>query len=360
MNNLYFNGKDLWNDFNCGILKGIQYPVVKEIIENIQVEGNIHGNLTEKTGSYGDLIQEVNVRMFGLDNYRMRIAFIEDWLSNIEDKRLFFKENLGRCLYVKNAYISSNYNKNGNNCVEFSLKFECEPFYFDSNIRTVTWNKDTILKSDTMIDYEPIIELQATGVKTTIIINDKELFNSYILNNNVETNNIDVEVPTLDKVSLNDYIVNDITPVNRNGHARRYVNLIDKKYGINGFYITDPTWDNDLENDYYNHMLLTDRESTQTSRYEWNNIMSIFDINNIDEYLEIIKREFQNKDYKEFCSYLKEIIKVIEKLDKIFYSELLNKNNYIDKYINEWPDDVTNLVNDLGKYIVLHVNKPLT
>ena len=35
MNNLYFNGKDLWNDFNCGILKGIQYPVVKEIIENI-------------------------------------------------------------------------------------------------------------------------------------------------------------------------------------------------------------------------------------------------------------------------------------------------------------------------------------
>ncbi|MCI6847363.1 MAG: hypothetical protein MR835_00700 [Erysipelotrichaceae bacterium] len=107
-------------------------------------------------------------------------------------------------------------------------------------------------------------------------------------------------------------------------------------------------------------MLLTDRESTQTSRYEWNNIMSIFDINNIDEYLEIIKRKFQNKDYKEFCSYLKEIIKVIEKLDKIFYSELLNKNNYIDKYINEWPDDVTNLVNDLGKYIVLHVNKPLT
>lgn len=199
-----------------------------------------------------------------------------------------------------------------------------------------------------------------TNNKYTIIINDKELFNSYILNNNVETNNIDVEVPTLDKVSLNDYIVNDITPVNRNGHARRYVNLIDRKYGINGFYITDPTWDNDLENDYYNYMLLTDRESTQTSRYEWNNIMSIFDINNIDEYLEIIKREFQNKDYKEFCSYLKEIIKVIEKLDKKFYSELLNKNNYIDKYINEWPDDVTNLVNDLGNYIVIHVNKPLT
>lgn len=107
-------------------------------------------------------------------------------------------------------------------------------------------------------------------------------------------------------------------------------------------------------------MLLTDRESTQTSRYEWNNIMSIFDINNIDEYLEIIKREFQNKDYKEFCSYLKEIIKVIEKLDIKFYSELLNKNNYIDKYINEWPDDVTNLVNDLGNYIVIHVNKPFT
>ena len=385
-------------------------------------------------------------------NKKINTSDVCDELKEVFDEIII--HNMNKSLI---GYYNYNFLQNAN-MIHINQKLTDEEL---KNIKYINKNAEIVFNIND--DYEYIfyvinlIKQNKTNNKYTIVINDKELFNKFILNNNVETNNIDVEVPTLDKVSLNDYlkfekilykmiepannlsnfekyiyaynitkhfkkykendteknksrnlyeilnneymvcvgyknllgdllnklgiksidlsvsvdtsydkvdhndyIVNDITPVNRNGHARRYVNLIDEKYGINGFYIADPTWDNDLENDYYNHMLLTDRESTQTSRYEWNNIMSIFDINNIDEYLEIIKREFQNKDYKEFCSYLKEIIKVIEKLDKKFYSELLNKNNYIDKYINEWPDDVTSLVNDLGNYIVLHVNKPLT
>lgn len=385
-------------------------------------------------------------------NKKINTSDVCDELKEVFDETII--HNMNKSLI---GYYNYNLLQNAN-IIHINQKLTDEEL---KNIKYINKNAEIVFNIND--DYEYIfyiinlIKQNKTNNKYTIVINDKELFNKFILNNNVETNNIDVEVPTLDKVSLNDYlkfekilykmiepannlsnfekyiyaynitkhfktykendteknksrnlyeilnneymvcvgyknllgdllnklgiksidlsvsvdtsydkvdhndyIVNDITPVNRNGHARRYVNLIDEKYGINGFYIADPTWDNDLENDYYNHMLLTDRESTQTSRYEWNNIMSIFDINNIDEYLEIIKREFQNKDYKEFCSYLKEIIKVIEKLDKKFYSELLNKNNYIDKYINEWPDDVTSLVNDLGNYIVLHVNKQLT
>ena len=385
-------------------------------------------------------------------NKKINTSDVCDELKEVFDETII--HNMNKSLI---GYYNYNFLQNAN-MIHINQKLTDEEL---KNIKYINKNAEIVFNINDNYEYIfyiiNLIKQNKTNNKYTIVINNKEIFNKFILNNNVETNNIDVEVPTLDKVSLNDYlkfekilykmiepannfsnfekyiyaynitkhfktykendteknksrnlyeilnneymvcvgyknllgdllnklgiksidlsvsvdtsydkvdhndyIVNDITPVNRNGHARRYVNLIDEKYGINGFYIADPTWDNDLENDYYNHMLLTDRESTQTSRYEWNNIMSIFDINNIDEYLEIIKREFQNKDYKEFCSYLKEIIKVIEKLDKKFYSELLNKNNYIDKYINEWPDDVTSLVNDLGNYIVIHVNKPLT
>lgn len=31
------------------------------------------------------------------------------------------------------------------------------------------------------------------------------------------------------------------TITNRAGHARRYVHLVDEKYGLNGFYVSDPT-----------------------------------------------------------------------------------------------------------------------
>lgn len=175
MNNLYFNNKDLWNDFNCGFLKGIQYPTVEEVINILPSEGNSFGDLTERTGIYKDLVQEVKVRMFGLDNYRMRIALIEDWLSDIEDNRLFFAESLERCLRVKTARINGGITKNGNNCLEFTLIFNCEPFYFDSDVRVIEWRKRTVLKSDTMIPYKPTIELKATTSRTTITINGQEL-----------------------------------------------------------------------------------------------------------------------------------------------------------------------------------------
>ena len=40
------------------------------------------------------------------------------------------------------------------------------------------------------------------------------------------------------------------------GHARLIVALDDPKYNLHGFYVADPTWDNDLQEDYYNHALM--------------------------------------------------------------------------------------------------------
>ena len=37
------------------------------------------------------------------------------------------------------------------------------------------------------------------------------------------------------------------------GHRRVLVNLVDPKYNIDGFYMADPTWDNDLKQNYIRH-----------------------------------------------------------------------------------------------------------
>ncbi len=175
MNKLYFNNKCLWDDFNSAVLNGVEYPVVEEIVENIEAEGNTFGNLIVKTGIYKDLIQEVKVRLFDSENKTEKIALIKDWLSDIRDNRLFFDANLNKCLHVKAANIIGGYIKSSDISIDFTIRFECEPFYYDSEIRTINWNTNETLKSDTMIPYEPIIYATGTGEEISIIINEQEL-----------------------------------------------------------------------------------------------------------------------------------------------------------------------------------------
>lgn len=49
-------------------------------------------------------------------------------------------------------------------------------------------------------------------------------------------------------------------------HARLIVSINDPKYNINGFYVSDPTWDNDLEIDYYNHALMSFDKTSKGKR----------------------------------------------------------------------------------------------
>ena len=62
-----------------------------------------------------------------------------------------------------------------------------------------------------------------------------------------------------------------------------YVEVDDEKYNIDGYYISDPTWDNDLTHDYYNHLAMTDNEQANTRRYMYLNDMDIFNVNNRKE-----------------------------------------------------------------------------
>jgi len=159
-----------------------------------------------------------------------------------------------------------------------------------------------------------------------------------------------------DNVNSNTTNFTSVVKVNKGGHARRYIHIVDPKYNIDGYYVADPTWDNDLEHDYYNYLAMTDNEATYSSRYLWYDSLDVFNVNNISEYINKMKFIMGRKDYNYFKQ---EILNVIKKIDSSSYNLLLNKYKYIDLLYNKWPDNITDLIYDLGEIIVRKVNKQL-
>ena len=150
------------------------------------------------------------------------------------------------------------------------------------------------------------------------------------------------------------------------GHARRYVHIVDQKYGIDGYYIADPTWDNDLNNDYYNHLAMTDNELTYTRRYNKMNINDVSELFNVNSLQEMYSKTnfLLEKNKKDPIFDLKhvvhELVSTIKIMDVKFIDELTKKYNYLQGDLYQYPDDVSDVLYDLGNYIVDHVNKEIS
>ena len=164
--------------------------------------------------------------------------------------------------------------------------------------------------------------------------------------------------------------IKEFTPeeimIKKGEHARRYAHIIDEKYGIDGFYIADPTWDNDLENDYYNHLALTDNESTNARRYLYTsttyNLTDLFNINSLENFYEKLNyyiKNMQDSDIN-YCKrkIITNLINQIEKIDSKFVSDLKIKYTFIDGF--NWPNNIIDMVDEIGNYLLKYVNKPIS
>lgn len=169
---------------------------------------------------------------------------------------------------------------------------------------------------------------------------------------------VDVDV-SLDKVDINDLNPN-VDEVDMRGHARRYAYIKDEKYNIDGFYITDPTWDNDLEFDYYNYLAITDHESTMSNRYILLNKYTadeIFNINTIEEFYSKINF-FLKKDSIESVIY--KILSKIQKLDINYYNSLKSNEKFSPFIEEEKLENLNELLYELGDYLLRRVNKSIS
>lgn len=176
INDLIFNNKSLYEDFGAFIKKGYEMPTVTEDINDIEVEGNPFGTLTQKTGNYKDLVFNIDIKFKKRQEWQTTKRIINKWLANIKDNRLIFKENTSICTRVKRANFESVVKDNV--VIEGTLNFVCEPFYYDTEETYQEWEKNTILKCYTDIEATPIIEVDSKG-QTSLTINGKEFAFNY-------------------------------------------------------------------------------------------------------------------------------------------------------------------------------------
>lgn len=190
---------------------------------------------------------------------------------------------------------------------------------------------------------------------------------------------------TFDKVDSHIEVLPDDIDQHLEHHARRIVHIDDPKYGINGFYICDPTWDNFLEIDTFAYAALTPNEAISGNRrFTFNNYdgTELLHINSLEELYEKINYiSYHNRDNSEYknlpkdVTYAKEIkiimslLDVLYNLDKQFIYELIAKypnlyitsNQYIATHENNYSlEELQELLLYLGEYLLTRVNNPIT
>jgi len=180
------------------------------------------------------------------------------------------------------------------------------------------------------------------------------------------------------------------------GHSRVVVRLFDPKYGIDGMYFSDPTWDNDLEENSYAHTFMTAdtvSKSKSTLKFDCRDVFlyaasleqfkDMFSIG-LNKYIEDKRKEKyeQNKDtYASInetpvdikvliTSYIRNVcVNSIKLIYPEEYELLINKYPFINDYdVSKWPfksntelgSEINDLLNEFGKFIISKNNNTIS
>lgn len=136
------------------------------------------------------------------------------------------------------------------------------------------------------------------------------------------------------------------------GHARIIVDINDPKYGIDGYYVADPTWDNFLEYDLYNYSLMSFDKTAQNKRYV--NLTDedlIMNVKDIEEY--ITKINFilnRTEDEISLQTIKNKILKIIKDLYPEYYKKM--EERYERLYTTSDDNTIQSIVMEAGYLFV--------
>ena len=145
----------------------------------------------------------------------------------------------------------------------------------------------------------------------------------------------------------------------RSGHARVYVNIVDPKYGIDGYYYSDPTWDSFKKFDYYTHLAFTDQKNSNAKISFYFDYMALFDIKSKEEFFEKLTILKKHENYTET---LRNVLKIFIYIDIPFFNTLCKKYGFSLKYFlpEEMSEEViSNIYNDICNQILSKTNKSI-
>lgn len=171
-------------------------------------------------------------------------------------------------------------------------------------------------------------------------------------------------------VSYDDGFTLEDKSVQEVGHSRVIVSIDDDKYNIHGLYMSDPTWDNYLDNNYLNHALMPfDKMNTSRRMFKFSKYEPILDIHNFKEFNEQVNyllrleiERVQNSEYiiKKDKTIITAYQNVINRLVKGIISD--PKYNYFMKKYQESKEeeDYIDYLTEFGNYLLIRTNKEIT
>jgi len=315
------------------------------IIENFEHINVVNNRLKE--------LGKTNNIMIKLDDKNKFNEYIFN--HSITDKNIYVEtpdlENVTLNDYLKFEKILYSMIKNTNNLSPF------EKYIYAYNItkQFKEYKENEQNKNDSRKLYSLLVN------EYMVCVGYSRLFGDLLSKMGIENKDLSIGVDvSYDDVSNYELEFRESIPTEYAGHARRYVHIVDPKYNLDGYYISDPTWDNDLTHDYYNHLAMTDKEVTNAQRYLFfNEYLDVFNINNLDEYIEKMNRIRKKYHYNDFIFEVKRIINVIKEIDIKLFNELYEKYNFIDELPYKWPESITDLIYEIGNKIINKVNKSI-
>ncbi|MBM7836445.1 distal tail protein Dit [Clostridium sardiniense] len=157
---LIFNNKNCYRDLNICIAEYPSIPQTNEDTEDVEVEG-MNGKLIIKKGTFPDKEIPFTFSMIHLDNFWRRIDFINEWLDDIKDKRLFYGRT-DKCYIVKNLTkgdIEREVKENGT----FNVTFLVEGLLSDPEETEIEITNNFSLEYLGTEKELPILEIEASG-----------------------------------------------------------------------------------------------------------------------------------------------------------------------------------------------------
>ncbi len=159
--------------------------------------------------------------------------------------------------------------------------------------------------------------------------------------------------------------VEELENYNRNLglHERNIVYLKDDKYGIDGYYCVDPTFDNNLDKDFYNYAttVFSDMQKEE-NYYSLEDIDYIFDNDTFDDYClkvnKLINKKIRlNNAVEAMKDVIDLVMRTMLKLDIEFYNQIydkyivLTKKSSIEEYNQIFTLIGHNVINKTNKKI---------
>lgn len=388
---LEFNFDSIINyNISRNLIGYYNYDVLKEMDDSNEL--HLFNALTDDEVNYFSLLKGVTI-CFNYNDYKNILDSIEmletinpnfKYKIKIKDKKkfnkeLFAKEHISNKIEIDYDLLKLdigtylNYEKYLYGLIKPAINLSpYEKFMYAYNIVKHYKKYQEVDENDDKMNSRKLYKI-IDNDEYMVCVGYANLLNDLLVKLGIESACYSVGVDVgFDKADINAENVDDLKSV-YGGHERIIVNIVDLKYGIDGIYQSDPTWDNVLGEDSYIYSLMTFDETSKTKRYLYKDktaynflfsktIKEFYD--NVNSFMDYLVRDntlaIKLDEKRARTRVVNDTLDIIKKIDNDFYNYLTNKYKDIEKSNYKIIDNCfKDYLYDIGNYIVKKANNPI-